>query len=82
VSRQWGWSPRYEMCKRNITYNYHLMLDTETPRLTLQLAEVERVDILSQVKVKSLIRRRYLKRVGRLNYPRAYYAELIRLVFG
>jgi len=67
---------------RRFVYIYHYKLKTNDPDFSIQRSEVAEAKIISKREVKQLVKKRYLRSVGRLNYSYAFYEDLIDRVAG
>jgi 8-oxo-dGTP pyrophosphatase MutT (NUDIX family)/protein-tyrosine-phosphatase len=77
--RKWGrYHPHYHKYTNTFLYSYHVRLTINNPIFVMQPSEVRDVHLLSGRKVRQLIRRHRLRRVGQLNYGYKYYADVVK----
>ncbi len=76
--RRWNHvHPRFKRFSRNHLTTFHVHLNS-TPRFKLQPSEIAEVRILRPGQLRYLLLRQRFPGFGRLNYPNAYYKEMVR----
>jgi Protein-tyrosine-phosphatase len=75
--KQSGYHPRQKVHNKAFIYTFHLKINSDDPDLVLQKKEVSFMKVLKPKQVDRLIRKRYLEKLGRLNYSYEYYKRII-----